>query len=637
MYPGSIFEFDDQSDIQSLPITEVRNMPLFGAIFTSDKGTEDWTRISGEDFFKVYGKSISFAKHGQPLLQAAMTINAGAELICKRLVADDATLANIAIYAKLTTREEQVQATDSTGAPLYEDDGGSRTTEVTGQPVMETKKTATISYIKKSVENVSLDGTATKPATVNDVVSSLKAKATEGEYLLYVITDIGRGVSKKRIRIVPNYKLSKSLDYVSYNFSVLEGSTEIESLTFSANPNLVVNGQSVSLQSMINTYSTQLRCYEDMDGIEAFVNALSEAIGISTTDLYKYDILFGCTNKGEALSNVTIDSSGLTLDYSTGQALENGKDGALSQPSKYLNGYTAKEEAPNVWSKQAIKALDGTFDKVIFNVDQYMINAWVDANYPNEVKRQIEVLAEFREDFMYFRDQGTNKVSYELIKDACAAESKSMFASTYPQSYDIIDPYSKRQIRVTIGYSLARLLVSHINNGSILPTAGMKYNMVIDDAIYGTLSYAPTICLDSNKQELNEKELMEDIHANYASYIDNQLVIETLYTSQEKRSQWSYINNVMGIQDVVKVIRKKCPASRYTFMEGKDLEKYKKEVDEVVSPYSNDYINLSLEYKADAMYSANKIFYAVLKVVYKDFIQTEWIKVTALSTATALQ
>ena len=128
------------------------------------------------------------------------------------------------------------------------------------------------------------------------------------------------------------------------------------------------------------------------------------------------------------------------------------------------------------------------------------------------------------------------------------------------------------------------------------------------------------------------KELMEDIKVNYASYIDNQLVIETLYTSQEKNSQWSYVNNVMGIQDVVKAIRTRCPAIRYTFIEGEDLEKYKADVEEVIAKFSSNYLQLSLEYKQDAMYAANKIFYAVLKVVYKDFIQTEWFKVTALST-----
>ena len=633
MYPGVFVEFDDQSDITSLPITEVRNQPLFCSVFTSDKGTEAWTRVSGEDFFKMYGKSIKFTKHGQPLLQAAMSINAGAELLCKRLVADDATLANLAIYAKVTTTEattQEVQAVDGTGAPLYKDAEGNQTTEVTGDPIMTTVTvpgTCTISYSKKSVADLALDENG-KISNVKDVVDAL-GESADGEYLLYVFADIGRGASDKRIKIVPNYKLSKGADYTTYNFSIIEGSSEVESFSFSINPHMIINGENVSLQSMINNNSTQLVCHENIEGIENLVKDIATATGKTEAEILRYDVLFGCTNKGVALDGVTIDSEGIDLDNGAGQALENGKDGSFETTSAAAC-LASKDADESIWAKLAVKAFDGSFDKIIFNVDQHKIHAIVDANYPYIVKKAIEALADFREDFMYLRDQRLDNVSYEGIKDTCTREAKSMFCATYPQFYDIIDPYSKRQITVTIGYSLARLLVNHVNNGSILPTAGMKYDMVIDDAIYGTLSYAPTICPDGIGG--NEKELMEDIKVNYASYIDNQLVIETLYTSQEKNSQWSYVNNVMGIQDVVKAIRTRCPAIRYTFIEGEDLEKYKADVEEVIAPFSSNYLQLSLEYKQDAMYAANKIFYAVLKVVYKDFIQTEWFKVTALST-----
>ena len=107
MYPGVIVEYSDQSTVKEIVITEVRNKPLFLALFTSDKGTEKWNRVSGKDFFSMYGNNISFTKHGQPLLQAAMSINAGAELLCKRLVASDSTLANIGIVATVTSTEAQ--------------------------------------------------------------------------------------------------------------------------------------------------------------------------------------------------------------------------------------------------------------------------------------------------------------------------------------------------------------------------------------------------------------------------------------------------------------------------------------------------------------------------------------------------
>ena len=634
MYPGPIFEYDDQSDVTSLPVAEVRRKPMFGALFTSDKGIEEWIRISGKKFFDMYGKTISFNKHGQPLLQSAMTINAGGELFCKRLVADDATLANISIVAELST--EKVQATDAEGKNIYIDESGNETTDVTENPKMVTKYT--IKYITKSIENI---GKVTKNSRFNvdscakTIADKVKADLGENQYLLYTLVDNGRGASKKRIKIIPNYKLSKSLEYCSYTLAILEGSSELETISFSASPSLIVNGENISLQSMINTHSNQLRCFESVSGLEDFAKAISEAVdGKDETNIYTVDVFFGCNNRGEALPNITVDSTGIDLQYSSGQKLDNGSNGAFGDRPADIMQDTVNDVdgaiTASEWSKVAIAALDGTFDKVIFDVDQYKIGAWVDANYPKSVKRALETLAVFREDFEYFRDQGLGKTSYELVANDCKSEAKSMFITgSYYQSYDVIDPYTKRQITVTAGYSIAQLLVAHLNVGAILPPAGIKYSFVIEDAIYGTVSHIPTICPDEKGG--NEKEKFEELKVNYATYIDDKLVIESLYTSQDKNSQWSYINNVMGIQEVVKTVRTKCPAIRYSFIDGEDLERYKADVNEVIEPFASKYKSLTLEYVSDATYSANKIFYAVLKVVYKDFIQTEWFKVTALS------
>ena len=613
MYPGFIAEFEDLSDISTVQsIAEVRNKPLFAALFTSDKGVEGWNRISGDDFFTVYGKNISFSRHGQPLLQAAMTINAGAELFCKRLVASNSTLANIGIVASLT--DTQIQAKNAEGLPLYKDAEGNETVEVTDTPVTVSAKS--IKYIIRSATDVS---------NMDEAVESIKKACSDNEYLLYVITDNGRGTSKKRIKIVPNYRLSKTLSYTYYTLSILEGDVEIESLGFAADYRLIVNNQNISMQSMARN-SKQIKCYELDDQIDLFVEALAEAAGLEdSSKMYSNDILFGKTNRGTDMNGIVVDITGIDLQYNYGQMLQNGSNGDFGN-----NPITATE----AWAAAAIDALNGTYDTTIFNVDQYKITAFVDANYPKSVKRAIETLAAFREDFMYFRDQGLGKTSVELIEAECGNEAKNMFCATYPQSYDIIDPYSKRQISVTSCYDIAQLLVAHCDNGSILPAAGMKHKMTIPSAIYGTLSFSPTVCPDP---EGNQKERLEELRANYASYIDNELVIESQYTSQEKYSQWSFINNVMGIQEVIKAIRTRCPAIRYTFIEGSDLEQYKNDVEEVIAPFRTNFKTLELEYKADTNYSANKIFYAVLKVVYKDFIQTEWIKVTALSSLTTVE
>ena len=613
MYPGVIVEYEDRSERSDLAITTVRNKPLFLALFTSEKGTEEWTKISGKDFFTMYGNTISFSRHGQPLLQAAMSINAGAELLCKRLVASDSALANIGIVATLGTK--QVQRTDADGNLLYTNSDGNEVTDVTDTPVMDTINT--ISYSLKTAPTVK---------TIDAAYDAIKAKITdENSYLLYVIADNGRGVSKKRIRITPNYTISRTRDYTTYSISVREGDSEIESISFAINPNLVVNNQNISLQSMVNSNSTQIVCKADDDSIEKFAKKMAELNGIEDENLiYSYDILFGCSNKGVSLDKFELDSEGIDLRYNYGQILQSGNNGKFGDKP-----FEQTEE----WSAQAVEALNGTFDEVIFNLDQYMISACVDANYPSAVKRAIEQLVMFREDFFYFRDQGLGKTSIELMTSEVQKEAKSMFCATYPQSYDVIDPYTKRQITVTMGYSLAQLLVSHLDRGAILPPAGILHDMIITDCIYGTLSFTPVICPDPKG---NQKEQMEEIGVNYASYIDNALVIESLYTSQEKKSQWSYVNNVMGIQEVVRAIRRRCPAIRYSFMDGEDLEKYRKEVEEVIAPYASNFKTLELTYVADTTYAANKIFYAVLKCVYKDFVQTEWFKVIALPTQTTI-
>lgn len=686
MYPGVIIDFDDQSDISSLPIAEVSKKPLYGAIFTSDKGTEEWTKISGKDFFTMYGKNISFSKHGQPLLQAAMSINAGAELLCKRLVADDATLANISLIATVQTKTVKVNVEvadsdskedpvgpgtpgtgDITGEGTTGGLGGDTSLQSSTKTVEQEQKTVTVSYEYYKVSNITAQ--AAKNGShdqISDMAANVvteakkyvneennkEANKTNGirKFLLYTIVDIGRGVSNKRIRIIPNYKVSKSLDYTLYTLSILENNSEVESLSFSANPNLVVNGQNISLQSMINTNSTQLYCIENNDEMEAFASVVEGELGLPAGELLKNDPIFLKSNKGADLAftseaedkswttTLVLDTkNGKDLQANAGHLLDGGSNGEFGDaPSKLMADKIKVNniEQDSPYCKVAKAALDGTFSKIIFNVDQYKIDAWVDANYPPLVKKELETLAAFREDFMYFRDQGLGVTSLEAIAENCRNELKSMFCATYPQSYDIIDPYTRKQIPVTIGYDIAQLLVGHVNRGAILPCAGIKYGFVIDSAIYGTVSYIPTICPDDIGG--NEKEKLEDLKVNYASYIDNQLVVETLYTSQDKETQWSYINNVMGIQQVVKAIRTRCPVIRYTFIAGEDLERYRADVNAIINQYSSNYIDLSLEYVADATYAANKIFYAVLKVRYKDFIQTEWFKITALSTVTTV-
>lgn len=582
-YPGTIIAYEDYSDISTVTLNTVKEKPLYMATFTSDKGSEDWGVYEGKNFFNMYGNDISFAKHGQPLLQTAMSINAGAKVLCKRVVSDTATLANIGIVATVTVTPGVDPAPD----------------------------TVSVTYSAVTVEDVK---------THDAAVTAITAAATgENKYLLYVFTDNGRGVSSKRIMIQPNYTLSKSLDYTLYTLSVIENGTVIETVNFALDPDIISNNTNISLQSMVKTNSTQIKCTQIDEGITGYLSAVQTAIGLTDANVAEYDMLFACTKKGAVITSFSINiATGLNLQSTYGQSMTNGENGTFSTTPITASDYAT----------ETVKAWDGTFSNVIYNVDKYKVDCIIDANYDDTIKRAIEDLVTFREDAFYFRDLGKTANTLTLITAADTSSTKNKFCGSYGIYYDVLDPYSKKQITVTVGYSLAQLLVNHFNNGRSLPLAGIKNRFILTDAIEGTVNFIPVITPDTN-----QKDELEDVRINYASYIDNNLVIETLYTSQDKLTAFSYINNILAIQQVVKRIRTRCPVIRYSFIDGKDLEAYLADVNEIIEPYTTNFNTLTMQYMGDETYTAQKIFYAMLKVKFKDFVQTEYFRVAAVSSS----
>ena len=636
MYPATIVEWVDQSQIIAPEIDNVRVMPLYCTVITADKGTEEWVRLSGQDWFDMYtvGNYVDFSRHGQPLLQAANSIQAGAELLCKRVCAVDACLANVAILATVKTTESQ--KTDAEGNPLYSKADGTETTEASesggemNTPIMVTS--TSVSYSYKSAE-----GCKTQDEVIDAINEALEAEAGSAEegtvtYPLFLVCDNGRGESKKRIRIAPNYTLSRNYPtYFLYDLYIIESGKTIDTIHFALNPDLVVNDTNMSFQYQVNDNTAQVKAYQFDQGIKDFLDAMVAATGLEENTATGNDLLFATTKKNKPLDGITVDydTTGVDISIITGQLLLNGDNGSFGKNPLEAATYptlVAKAFSGYDYEKQdTLTYADPPYDPRIYDVDFYKIDAVLDANYPPEVKRSIEQLVTFREDCMFFRDMGTNCNTLELIAENDFDNLHDKFCATYCTYYDIIDPYSKKQITVTITYSLARLLVYTFNNGRNLPIAGIKHGFIIPEAIKDTVGFYPAIC-----PGLNQKEELFDMKINYATWINDELVVETLYTSQESYTQLSFANNVLAVQEVIKQIRRRCPAIRYSFIDGDDLAKYKAEVEEIIAPYQSNFRRLELTYMQDAWYTENKIFYATLAVQFRDFVQTEYFKIVAL-------
>lgn len=608
MYPSTRFIIEDRSAINEFPVDEQVNAPVFAQFFSSDKGPEEMGVYYGDEF-KVFGEP-NFARHGQPLLQAQTLINNGAQVLAKRVVADDATLANLVILAKV--KQTEVQKKDNMGNPLYSTpEGGESTTAEGNTPIM--LKKCHIEYELQTVSENHNDIEDLKASALALADYDEKEDTEDHVYPVALVADNGRGVSLKKIKITSNITGSRNRNYLSYVFSVIENSAVVESTVFTLNPELNSSTTNLSLDSVAKTYLKEVKAFTFDDVMVEFLEFVKKLSGIE--DIDNTDVLFGKDKKGQGI-DVFEMAGEVNLAIPVGMPLQSGSNGDFGNFPLKSESYTTK----------MTEAFNGTFTKDIYDVDNILLDVILDANYPDEVKKAIETLVDFREDCVFLRDLGTGLFTAEDIIAKASDAAKSRYIAVYGNSYDVINPYSKKQITVTPGYSLARILPKHLSEKRHAPLAGQLHGFVFDDIVEGTVNFLPKIIPGKDqKEELFEKRI------NFISYFNNIATMESEYTTQEDYTGFSFLNNTLAVQEIIKAIRIHCPKARYSFMEEDDLTKYEEDVKVILDKYSSNFSKLEMEYMADPTYEQNMIFYAVLTVQFKKFVQAEVFRIIAIN------
>jgi len=443
-------------------------------------------------------------------------------------------------------------------------------------------------------------------------------------YPLFAIADNGRGTSMKAVKINPNYDLSKTKKFMLYSIQDIEDTTTVESKSFSLYPNGISYTSGVKKNMALSLHTTaQFLTEYCANGLDKFMNKLAALTGYTVEELYGFDVLFAKTLKGEALSAFSIDPTGLVLNATYGNKLQAGSNGSFGDAP--FAGTTASA----AWTQKAVEFFGGVYTDEIYDLDQHKIDFCVDANYPDAVKEKIVELVNFREDFYYFRDLGLNINSMSDVQEKVGSLDweKTPFAGDYMTCYDIIDDYSRKQIRVTMLHGLAPLLVAHYATNIAAPIAGEFNNFSITEAIDGTVSFIPRITPTTD-----QKTVLDDLHVNYANYSSNgALVVQSTYTSQDHWGPLSYASNVIVTQMCIKDIRRYCPKIRFMLMEGNDFTKYKQLIENnVIANYKQYFKDITLIYTRDDEYVASKIFNASLYCYYRDFPQGEIFDVFAV-------
>ena len=605
--PMSSFKWYDNSALQiQTEIPEVQNKALFMVVSSFDKGPEDLREVEGNEFDSLYG-TVLFSKHGQNGIQAKHIIDAGGRLLVKRVTAPDAALANLILTAKVTSTTEQKK--NANGDPLYIDEEGNETTEVTDTPATET-----INKIKWEASSIA----GCKKFEDVEANALASCDVENGVFPLFVYTDNGKGASVKAVRLIPDYYTSKGMGKMFYNLNVYEGTTVQEKQVVAFDPTVTYSNESYAID---RSSCVQIGSKVLVDVYDAYLAKLAELTGIDASTLRNYDLVYGYDFKGNVISGITIDEESVDLNSTYGLLLAEGDNGSFGDAP------VGKEE----WTEALREVWAGEATDEVWDVDAHKVAAVVDANLPDTVKKAIAKFVNWREDCVFFRDLGTGLYTFSDISakfSEISPEDKSRFVAIYSTSYTIKDPNTYKDIEVTMMYDFAYRLVSHFDANAHAPLAGVYNGFTLPSAIKGTVNFTPIIT-----PSVNQKDAFEDMKLNYAIFNDDQCVVQSCYTSQIENTELSYVNNVLAIQEVIRALRTMCPRQRYRLVTGSDFTDYAQACQNVLENYVGHFNVLRFTYTEDKVKAAQKIFYASVEFSFNQWAQTEMFDIFALNSA----
>lgn len=575
-YPSTTKIIKDNTNIKEADDRTINSGPIILAACATDRGTEELHMYNSEDEFLMEHGPINFNKYGQEQEQVRLNLAAKGRVLFKRLVSNDATLANIVIIAKVVKAED---------------------------------KSMKIEYSIKSCSG------AKNVSEIEEALTTIVTNTEDDEntksFPIIALSEIGRGDSIKRIKIKPDYIGSETLDYMQYLLTI-EYDYKTTLIRFSLNPDKIVNRVNVGIRNKVNNLDI-IKCCNTDKYIKDFISFIQTNLS-DDEDIQTYDLI-NCKDKdGETLDNISISDESISLNSKFGIKLSGGSAGKFDGNVNLheVDEYTTLLES----------FYKGVLTNKVYDTDRYKLSLIFGGNFPESVNKAIIDLVEWRKDCVFIADFGTNIDTLEEIEGVIKTLNvDSPYIHNYPISYDILEPTSYTQAKVTACYDLSYELVNHLRKSPHIPFAGISNGAILSSAIKGTINFEPI-----KTKLVDQKSKMKKLRANYAKFDDDikKYVIETVWTSKKALSQLTFCNNLFELQDIMRdtdVIKKR----RYNLANPHELEQYEKDInDEVISKHLSRVKNLEFAYKSNTDLENQKVYYGVFSIIPFNFYQEEY-------------
>lgn len=433
----------------------------------------------------------------------------------------------------------------------------------------------------------------------------------ENSYVLplFIITDKGRGISNRRIRIVPDYAVSKYRNFFRYNLEIIESGRVLATHIFSFDPEYIENSTNRSIETQtIGSSHIDVKILDSY--YNEFFKIVEEFSGLTKSEINNRI----CITEGKDITGKPVPElqvSGVNLQHTFGIRLSGGNYGKFGNN----NNSILDSEEYNLLLKDFY---NGDLDDNVWRRDELFFNLILDANYPQETKRAIEYLCKTREDVSCLLDMGTNITEFNDFIIESDRYEKHFTTNIYYQYGQVQDKFTKKKITVTLPMLIGKRLRDHFMTGRSKPMAGKTFGFSFPEFIPNSINHLP-----KQTPKVDEKSILVDRNINYGTMLNNIFTLETNYTNQTQHTQLSYSSNVLAIQHLIQDIRKAAPEVRYRTFNDKDLQIQKDKYDSVCNRHMNSFNLCKFDYIGNEEDELLKTFRGRILVVCKDYTMEE--------------
>ena len=606
-HPHDEFRLNDNTVL--VETTSQNTEPVLFQPFFSSKGLDNKI-VDLKTYSKTYSEygEPDISLYGQAYYQVLNWLENGGSVKGIRLTAKNATYANNLLI--LDIKVVEIQKTNASGEPLFADPSGAETTISSGNTPIMIKK-ANVKHRLETFTNI-----AHKKEDIKTLMRSKFTEDEDGLHLPLLCTVCkGKGIYGKmyRYRLTPAVNRDKETTYRNYNFEIYKNENGLEK-----DPNCPIN---VSSYPSARNIARQSEYIEDVVGRQDYpvnVYALDDAFRAAFAKLYEVVAQEDPEVKEEAIDVFTfynknmnrykyveIDSSSIDVTALEGHGLESGSDGDFATTN------------PNRWDAMYDRLSDlfkGNIDASIKDIREHQFKLTLDANFPLEIKKQMESWRNLRDDAPLVLDSSLMYSVANLkafLKEELRVNNFGVWINT--QNFDVYDKYTGKNITVTTNYLWSILLPQHLQNkGSHVAFAGLDIPLN-EYIIEGSLR--PTISEDTDKTEIY------DLRGNYIEKESNKYIFATNVTSQSVESELSYTNNVFVYYEIKADLKSLSAIFRFKFSDSdNDFKTLNKLAQSKVEKYQDAKCKkIEVEVKADTTDPKGKTVKTICKVGFKNF------------------